>query len=85
MANIDEQLVAVHEDYNEAEARIVVGFLQSRGIEAMILQDDGGDQLPSLESVVGIQVLVRADDAGRARMLLASRQSGGRRSADPES
>lgn len=70
----ERDLVKVHEELHEAEARIVVGFLQAQGIEAMILEDDAGQQLPSLESVLGVEVVVPAEDAERARALLAERE-----------
>lgn len=66
----------VHTENDEAAARIVVGFLRSNGIEAMISEDDAGDQLPSLEGVTGVQVFVPVADADRARTLLAERRSG---------
>ena len=47
----NKKMIIVHQENNETAARIVVGFLQSNGIEAMISEDDAGDQLPSLESV----------------------------------
>ena len=69
----DKEMVAVHEESDESAARIVVGFLQSEGIEAMISEDDAGDQIPSLEGSLGVQVFVPADDAERARRLLKAR------------
>ena len=72
----NKKMTIVHQENNETSARIVVGFLQSNGIEAMISEDDAGDQLPSLESVRGVQVFVALDDAERARKLLDERESG---------
>jgi hypothetical protein len=72
----EEKQVTVHTENDEATARIVVGFLQSNGIEATIAEDDAGDQLPSLEAVRGVQVLVAAGDAERARRLLKEREEG---------
>lgn len=71
----EEGMVVVHEETHEPDARIVAGFLQAMGIEAMILEDDAGDQLPSLEESQGVKVLVPAADAERARGLLADRGS----------
>jgi len=54
----DTEMVIVHVENDEATAQIVVSYLQSEGIEAMISEDDAGDQLPSLESgqlPVGLQ------------------------------
>ncbi len=72
----DTEMTMVHMESDEAAAQIVVGFLESNGIAAMISEDDAGDQLPSLESVRGVQVFVPATDAERARKLLAERESG---------
>ena len=65
--------VVVHVESDEASARIVMGFLESQGIEAQISEDDAGDQIPSLESTGGVKVLVPAEDAERARRLLHER------------
>ena len=71
----DEGAVVVHVENDEASARIVLGFLESQGIEARIFEDDAGDQLPSLEAVRGVNVLVPAADAERARQLLRERNA----------
>jgi len=71
----DKEMTIVHTENDEAAGQIVVGFLQSNGIEAMISEDDAGDQLPSLEGVRGVQVFVPVEDAERARKLLAERES----------
>ena len=67
--------VVVHVESDEASARIVIGFLESQGIEAQISEDDAGDQIPSLESTGGVKVLVPAEDAERARRLLQERNT----------
>jgi hypothetical protein len=70
-----KKMAMVHVENDEAAARIVVGFLRSEGIEAMISEDDAGDQLPSLEATRGVRVFVPAADADRARELLRERNS----------
>jgi len=70
----DKKMVIVQEESNETAAHVVVGFLKSHGIDAMISEDDAGDQLPSLEGVLGVKIFVPAEDAERARKLLAERQ-----------
>ena len=67
--------VMVHVESDEATARIVIGFLQSQGIEAQISEDDAGDQIPSLESTRGVKVFVPAEDAERARRLIQERNA----------
>ena len=71
----DKEMTIVHTENDEAAGQIVVGFLQSNGIDAMISEDDAGDQLPSLEKVRGVQIFVPVEDAERARELLAQRES----------
>ena len=68
-------LVQVKDVSNEPEARIILGFLQAQGINAIIHQDDAGDQLPSLEDSQGVQIFVPAEDAETARALLAEREA----------
>jgi hypothetical protein len=70
-----KKMAEVHVENDEAAAQIVVGFLRSEGIEAMISEDDAGDQIPSLEPVRGVRVFVPAEDAERARTLLEGRES----------
>lgn len=67
--------VVVHVENDEVGARIVIGFLESQGIEARMSEDDAGDQIPSLESTQGVKVLVSAEDAERARQLLEERDT----------
>lgn len=76
MSEEGRQMIIVHEESDEASARIVVGFLRSQGIEAVITEDDAGDQIPSLEGVRGVKVFVPLEDAERARELLDERRDG---------
>jgi hypothetical protein len=71
----DEKMVVVREMSDEAEARIVLGFLRSRGIEAMISEDDAGDQIPAFELSSGVKIFVAAEAAARARQLLDERDA----------
>lgn len=71
----DRKMTVVHSESDEAAGQIVVGFLKSHGIEAVISEDDAGDQLPSLEAVRGVHVFVPVEEAERARRLLADRES----------
>ena len=59
---------------NEPEARIIIGFLQAQGIQAIILEDDAGDQFPSLEETQGVKILVPDQDLETAQSLLAERE-----------
>ena len=73
----EEGMVQVHEVYLEADAHIVVGFLEAQGIDAVISADDAGDQLPAFEPVRGVKIYVAAEDADRARRLIEARQTAG--------
>ena len=69
-----QAMTVVRTENDEATGQIVVGFLRSNGIEAVISEDDAGDQLPSLEGVRGVQIFVPEPDAERAIELLARRE-----------
>ena len=71
----DLNMVIVQVEGDETKARIEVGFLQSHGIEAQIMEDDAGDQIPSLESTQGVKILVPEEQAELARTLLNEREA----------
>ena len=71
----DTRLVVVHIVSEETKARIEIGFLRSRGIEAQMLEDDAGDQIPSLERTQGVKILVSEEQADLARSLIQERES----------
>lgn len=62
--------VTVAESLHESEAQVVVGLLESEGIEALINEDDAGNMIPSLEESRGVQVLVAEKDAKRAMAII---------------
>jgi hypothetical protein len=69
MADTDLVVVATFDDRIEAD--VAVSALGAAGIESMIRADDGGSMEPQLAWVgVGVQVIVRADDADAAREIL---------------
>jgi hypothetical protein len=70
----NKQMVVVREETHEADAQIVVGFLRGQGIEAMISEDDAGDQIPSLELARGVKIFVPVEDAERAREILEEQE-----------
>jgi hypothetical protein len=55
------------------EAEIVVGLLESEGIEASISADDAGGAYPSFEFTGGVLVLVDESEAQAARDAVARR------------
>jgi putative signal transducing protein len=63
----NEKLVRVFDSEQEAEAIVVRGLLDSAGIDSDIVGENSPDVLP----VGAVAVLVREEDAARARQLLA--------------
>ena len=72
---MSDNLVVVQVEADETKARVATGFLRARGIDAQILEDDAGDQIPSLESTQGVKILVPEDQAELARNLLREQES----------
>jgi hypothetical protein len=58
------------------EAQLIVGMLQSNGIDAAVSADDAGGFDPQLQLTQGVRVLVAADDEARARLLVAEADAG---------
>ena len=67
----DENLVAVGSYPNRIEAEIAQGALDAADIEAIVSADDAGGLQPGLWVGEGVRVLVRAEDAERAKELLS--------------
>ncbi len=72
---MSDNLVVVRVENEETRARIAIGFLQSNGIDARILEDDLGDQIPALEGTLGVKILVPEDQLKLARKLLEEQES----------
>ena len=53
------------------EAQLIVGMLEAHGIAAAVSADDAGGFDPQLQVTQGVRVMVAADDAERARQLIA--------------
>ena len=66
----DEKLVAVATYPNKIDAELAQGALEAAEIEAIVTADDAGGQQPQLWVGEGVRVLVRAEDAERAREIL---------------
>ena len=58
------------------EADLMVGYLQTNGVDAAVSADDAGGQEPQLQ-LQGVRVLVAAADVDIARELLAAAEGGG--------
>ena len=66
----DEKLVTVGTYPNKIDAELAQGALEAADIEAMVTADDAGGLQPGLWVGEGVRVLVRAEDAERAREIL---------------
>jgi hypothetical protein len=69
----DAELVVVSTFSNHIDAELAQGALEAAGIESVISADDAGGLRPHL-SLVGVRVLVRAEDAERAGKILEQSQ-----------
>lgn len=64
--------VVVETFSDKAFAQAAISLLESEGIEAELISDDAGGELPNLDFASGVQVMVAAADADRARAVLNS-------------
>ncbi len=67
----DEKLVAVGTYPNKIDAEIAQGALEAADIDAMVAADDAGGLQPGLWVGEGVRVLVRTEDAERAKEILS--------------
>ena len=56
------------------EAELIVGLLQSNGLDAAVSADDAGGQEPQLQ-LQGVRVLVSRSDEAAARQILADTEN----------
>ena len=68
----EKQIVVVSEYENEIDAEIAKGHLESTGIPASIIKDDGGGMLPSLQNTEGVQLVVYETQEAKAKKILHS-------------
>jgi hypothetical protein len=71
---VDGAPVAVAVAESKFEADLIVGLLQSNGLDAVVSADDAGGQEPQLQ-LQGVRVLVAATDAAAAREILAATEA----------
>jgi len=67
---VEEKQVVVGEYENEIDAEIAKGHLESSGIPASIIKDDGGGMLPSLQNTEGVQLVVAETQGAKAKKIL---------------
>ena len=65
-----DDLVVVHTFPNEVAAHVARVSLDAHGIEAILLSDDAGGMLPTLQFLHGVRLAVRRADAELARRVL---------------
>ena len=59
---------------SQFEAELIVGLLQSNGLDASVSADDAGGQEPQLQ-LQGVRVLVARSDEAAARQILAETET----------
>ena len=79
--NLDDAIV-LETFASRIEAEMAAGLLESEGVEAMVLADDAGGAYPSLQFVRGVRLMVAAEDAYRARMILKDMAETGEQEAE---
>ncbi len=67
---MEHDQVVVGEFENEIDAEIAKGHLESEGIEAFIMKDDGGGMFPSMQNTEGVRLSVAEADEDRAKIIL---------------
>lgn len=63
-------MIIIREYADEIEAQIAQSVLDANGVPAVVLRDNGGGMLPSMQFVFPIRLAVREEDADLARHLL---------------
>ena len=69
-------LTVVKEETKRLNANNVAAFLRSKGLDAIVSSDDAGGELPMLDQIHFVQVLVPDSEAEQARALLAEAEAG---------
>jgi hypothetical protein len=72
----NENLVKIFDTEHESEAMVVKGLLDSVGIDADVTSTDAAQE--TFPGVGGILILVRSEDAEKARRIIEESQRGGR-------
>jgi hypothetical protein len=67
----DQMLIATFS--NDIEAEIAKGHVESAGIEALVINNDAGGMLPTLQETEGVKLLVSRSDAIEAKRILRER------------
>lgn len=59
-------LVSVHKVYNSIEAELIKSLLESEEIDCFLKSDNAGGTLSYLTETLGVEIIVRKEDAERA-------------------
>ena len=68
-----EKQIVVGEYENEIDAEIAKGHLESSGIQASVIKDDGGSMLPSMQITEGVQLVVNETQSEKAKKILQAK------------
>ena len=68
-------MIVIKRTHNQQEARIIVGYLNARGIDAELLDGAINSVLPVIPG--GVRIAVPEDQEAQARTLLHDAQAGG--------
>jgi hypothetical protein len=65
-----EETVVLKVFATEIDAKMAQDVLKDEGITAFVFKDDGGGMEPHLQRTRGVRLVVKPDDAKRARKIL---------------
>ena len=68
-------LVSIHKVYDTIEAELIKSQLESEGIASFLKSDNAGGSLSYLTSTLGIEIVVRKEDAEAAYKIIRDKQS----------
>ena len=67
---MSDEVVVIQTFSNETDATMAQQMLQESGVRAFVLKDDAGGMEPHLQRTRGVRLVVKPDDAKRARKIL---------------
>lgn len=68
-----DDLVLLATYSNDMDADLAKGHIESAGIEAVIIKDDAGGMLPSLQKTEGVKLMVTRSNSEKATIILQER------------
>ena len=68
-------MIVIKRTHNQQEAKIIVGFLNARGVDAELLDGEINSVLPVVPG--GVRIAVPEEQEAEARTLLHNAQAGG--------